>query len=80
MRKSKEPPLAKQVENALEKYFSDLNGERPAGLYDLVMREVEAPLLRVVMEQASRNQTRAADMLGINRNTLRKKLRSHGLD
>jgi len=66
---------------ALEKYFHDLNGERPAGdFYDLVIREIERPLLEIVMRHAKSNQCKAAEMLGINRNTLRKKLKLHGLD
>lgn len=66
---------------ALEKYFHDLNGEKPAGdFYDLVIHEVERPLLEIVMKHVKSNQCRAAEMLGINRNTLRKKLKLHGLD
>ena len=79
MTKTNEPPLAEYVKLSLERYFSDLNGEHPCALYDFVVREVEVPLLEVVMHQANRNQTRAAEMLGINRNTLRKKLKSYGL-
>ena len=59
--------------------MKDLNGEAPAALYDLVISQVEKPLLEIVMKRASNNQSRAAQMLGINRNTLRKKLTDHGL-
>ena len=57
-----------------------MNGEEPTELYDLVMEQIEKPLLEVVMDRSESNQTRAAKMLGINRNTLRKKLRHYGLD
>ncbi|HHQ42672.1 MAG TPA: Fis family transcriptional regulator [Chromatiales bacterium] len=67
------------VRTALERYFASLDGEDPGGLYDMVMREVEAPLLEVVMREARGNQTRAAEILGISRATLRRKLRAHGL-
>ena len=59
---------------ALETYFEDLDGEMPAPIYDMVLRSIERPMLEVVMAQAEGNQTLAAEMLGINRNTLRKKL------
>ncbi|MBI4742878.1 MAG: Fis family transcriptional regulator [Betaproteobacteria bacterium] len=62
------------VQRALETYFRDLDGEKPAAIYDMVIRSVERPMLEVVLGQAGGNQTLAADMLGINRNTLRKKL------
>lgn len=73
-------PLCRSVEDSLQKYFADMNGEQPANLYEMVLGEVERPLLRIVMEKARHNQTRAACMLGINRNTLRKKLRYYGLE
>ncbi|MDR2636778.1 MAG: Fis family transcriptional regulator [Zoogloeaceae bacterium] len=59
---------------ALEKYFRDLDGEKPAGIYDMVIKSVERPMFERVLREAGGNQTRAAEMLGINRNTLRKKL------
>lgn len=74
-------PLATCVKTALERYFHDLDGEKPAGdLYEMVIHEVERPLLDIVMKHVKSNQCKAADMLGINRNTLRKKLKLHGLD
>jgi Fis family transcriptional regulator len=72
-------PLRSYTERVLSDYFSNLNGTHPADLYDLVLREVEEPLLRVVMTQAEGNQSLAAEILGINRATLRKKLKLHGL-
>lgn len=73
-------PVSKCVENALAHYFVALHGEEPANLYSLVINEVERPLLQAVMDYAQNNQCRAARYLGINRNTLRKKLKAHGLD
>lgn len=73
--------LASCTRAALEKYFHDLDGQKPAtDLYDMVVREVEKPLLEIVMKNVKSNQCKAAEMLGINRNTLRKKLKLHGLD
>jgi Fis family transcriptional regulator len=63
----------------LETYFRDLHGTEPGGMYDMLIRAVEKPLLNVVMEQAQQNQSRAAEWLGLNRNTLRKKLVEHKL-
>ena len=67
------------VTRSLEKYFRDLDGTPPSCVYEMVLRAVERPMLEVVMKQAQGNQLRASEMLGINRNTLRKKLQSHGL-
>ena len=66
--------IADCVRRALDKYFKDLDGEKPRSVYDMVIRNVERPLLEVVLDQAEGNQTIAAEMLGINRNTLRKKM------
>lgn len=67
------------VRTSLEGYFKDLRGTEPDGLYDMLLRVVEKPLLEVVMQQAEHNQSRAAEWLGLNRNTLRKKLVEHKL-
>ena len=67
------------VRASLESYFKDLDGIDPAGMYDMMVRVVEKPLLEVVMAQAAHNQSRAAAWLGLNRNTLRKKLLEHHL-
>ena len=66
--------IADTVRRSLEKYFRDLDGEKPRSVYDMVIRNVERPLLEVVLDRAEGNQTIAAKMLGINRNTLRKKM------
>jgi Fis family transcriptional regulator len=62
------------VTQSLEKYFRDLDGEKPSNVYAIVMKSVERPMLIRILEEACGNQTRAAEILGINRNTLRKKL------
>jgi Fis family transcriptional regulator, factor for inversion stimulation protein len=67
------------VTGALEKYFRDLDGEMPCAIYDMVLKNVEKPMLEVVLRHADGNQTLAAEMLGINRNTLRKKLTEYNL-
>lgn len=67
------------TEQALKHYFEKLNGHPPVALYNFVMREVEMPLFRMVMDFTRGNQSRAADILGINRGTLRKKLKVYGL-
>jgi len=72
--------LRDAVRTCLEKYFADLDGHEPAEIHQLVMNEVEPAMLETVMRFARGNQTRAADMLGINRTTLRKKLRQYGLE
>jgi Fis family transcriptional regulator len=67
------------VRASLENYFRDLDGTEPDGMYDMLVRAVEKPLLEVVMAQADSNQSKAAQWLGLNRNTLRKKLLDHQL-
>ena len=78
-RESANRPLKECAAIALKRYFQDLEGETPANLYTLVINEVEEPLLRAVLEFTRGNQSRASEILGINRSTLRKKLRLHGL-
>ena len=73
-------PLRACVAVALSRYFEDLDGAAVEGLYQIVLAEVEEPLLKTVMRQMQGNQTRAAELLGINRGTLRKKLKQYGLD
>ena len=63
----------------LERYFTDLDGQTPSGVHAMVMSAVERPVLQVVLERVGGNQSRAAEILGINRNTLRKKLEQHQL-
>ena len=67
------------IRTSLEGYFKDLHGTEPSGMYEMMVKVVEKPLLEVVMQQAEHNQSRAAEWLGLNRNTLRKKLLEHKL-
>ncbi|KPK04554.1 MAG: Fis family transcriptional regulator [Betaproteobacteria bacterium SG8_39] len=66
--------LGDAVRRSLERYFKDLDGETPSAIYDMVLRIIEKPMIETVLRQAEGNQTSAAEMLGINRNTLRKKI------
>ncbi|MCL2657485.1 MAG: Fis family transcriptional regulator [Betaproteobacteria bacterium] len=76
---SRPDDISECVRRALERYFKDLDGEKPTGVYDMVVRNIERPMLEIVMQHADGNQTVAAEMLGINRNTLRRKLIDHAL-
>ncbi|MCL4158760.1 UNVERIFIED_CONTAM: hypothetical protein GTU68_028540 [Idotea baltica] len=75
----KNDPLADCVVAAMQQYFDDLNGQQPQNLHSFFINEVEKPFLQVVLEQVNGNQSRAAEILGINRNTLRKKIQTYGL-
>jgi Fis family transcriptional regulator len=77
--KASKKPLCKHTEDALATYFATLNGDRPGDLYDLVIGEVERPLFQAVMDYTDGNQSQAAGILGINRGTLRKKLRTYSI-
>ncbi len=73
-----ENDVARYVRKAMDDYFQDLDGEDPfCGVYDMVMNCVEKPLIETVLHHAGGNQTRAAELLGLNRNTLRKKIQLH---
>lgn len=74
-----ENELAACVRRVLEQYFKDLDGEEACGIHDMVIHCVEKPVIDLVLNHAGGNQSRAADMLGINRNTLRKKMLQHGI-
>ena len=74
-----ENEMARVVRRAIEGYYKDLDGERARGVYDMVINCVEKPLLESVLHRVQGNQTHAAEMLGINRNTLRKKMKAHGI-
>lgn len=71
--------LRDSVEKSLENYFSQLDGTSVTDVYQLVLSEVDAPLLEQVMKHVRNNQTKASVMLGLNRGTLRKKLKQYGL-
>jgi len=69
--------ISESVRKSLERYFKDLDGERPRAIYDMVLKNVEKPMIEAVLNKAEGNQSTAAAMLGINRNTLRKKIQQH---
>jgi len=71
--------ICRSVEKSLDDYFRRLDGEPPHGVYDMVIGNVERSLLSLIMHRAGGNQTHAADMLGLNRNTLRSKLSKYGI-
>jgi len=71
--------LREAVEQAMENYFRHLDGQMVTDVYDMVLSEIEAPMLEAVMKYTRHNQTRAAQLLGLNRGTLRKKLKRYGL-
>lgn len=73
-------PLRDAVQAALETYFKNLDGDHPCGLYQMVLSEIEPPTLQTVMNYTCGNQSKAAEILGMNRSTLRKKLAQYGLD
>jgi Fis family transcriptional regulator, factor for inversion stimulation protein len=72
--------LRESVEIAMKNYFTQLDNEQPRDIYELVLAEVEAPLMEAVMSYTQGNQTKASQVLGLNRGTLRKKLKAHGLN
>ena len=67
------------IRESLNTYFQDMDCIEPNGMYDMLLNAVEKPLLEVVMQRAEQNQSRAAEWLGLNRNTLRKKLALHAI-
>ena len=71
--------ICRSVEKSLDDYFRRLDGEQPHGVYDMVIGNVERSLLSLIMHRVGGNQTHAADMLGLNRNTLRSKLSKYGI-
>ena len=68
------------MQQALRNYLSQLNGQEVTELYEMVLSEVEAPMLDIIMQYTRGNQTRASIMMGINRGTLRKKLKKYGMN
>lgn len=77
---SQKIPLHAHVETAIRDYLDNLNGENPAEMYRMVLSEVERPLLMTILEYTRGNQSKAAEMLGMNRGTLRTKLRTYSLN
>lgn len=78
-RRSGPPPLKDSAAEAIAHFLATLDGESCIDLYDMVLRQIEEPLLREVLDYTQHNQSHAATMLGLNRGTLRKKLRQYGL-
>ena len=79
LQKPKNKPLSGQVRKAMKKYFATLGDAAPANIYEMVMTEVEPELLKAVMKYANYNQSKAANVLGLNRATLRKKLHRYNI-
>lgn len=71
--------LSHQVSKSMRKYFQELDGEKPTDVYSMVLKEVELPLLEIVMKECNENQSKASKILGMNRGTLRSKLKEHKL-
>ena len=71
--------LREMVEQSINQYFENLGGHETIDLYDLVLKEVEFPLLIAVLKQTKNNQSKASKILGLNRGTLRKKLKQYNL-
>ena len=71
---SRSNELADCVKRSLERYFKDMDGEKPTSIHEMVLKSIEKPMIETVLSHAKGNQTLAAEMLGINRNTLRSKM------
>ncbi len=72
--------LPDNIDTLLDQFFNDLDGDQPSAIYEMVINTVEKPLLLYIMNKTEGNQSKAAKMLGLNRNTLRKKLKLYNLD
>ncbi|MBT5166821.1 Fis family transcriptional regulator [Methylophilaceae bacterium] len=72
--------LSDNIDTLLDQYFNDLDGDQPSAIYEMVINTVEKPLLLYIMNKTEGNQSKAAKILGLNRNTLRKKLKQYNLD
>jgi len=72
--------LPDNIDTLLDQYFNDLDGDEPTAIYEMVINTIEKPLLLYIMNKTEGNQSKAAKMLGLNRNTLRKKLKQYNLD
>ena len=72
--------LPDNIDTLLDQYFNDLDGDKPTAIYEMLINTVEKPLLLYIMNKTEGNQSKAAKMLGLNRNTLRKKLKQYNLD
>jgi Fis family transcriptional regulator len=79
MESKKKHPVTEVLETHLQRYLDDLGNIPPSNVYDMVISSIEKPMLELIMQHAGNNQSLAAQYLGLNRNTLRKKLLEHGL-
>jgi Fis family transcriptional regulator len=77
--KATENELSVCVRKTIERYFKDLDGEKPSAVHDMVIKSVEKPLIEIVLQRTKGNQTHAAQILGVNRNTLRSKMKTYGI-
>lgn len=73
----KENEIASCIRKALGSYLNDLDGEKPVNIYNMVIHSVEKPLIEIAIQHTKGNQTQAAELLGINRNTLRQKMKQY---
>ena len=71
---SRSNELSECVKRSIERYFKDMDGEKPTSIYEMVLKNIEKPMIETVLGKAAGNQSRAAQMLGVTRNTLRKKM------
>ena len=79
MQSPEQHPVSQTIEKHLKRYLEDLGDNAPNNVYQMVLTVIEKPVLEIIMKHADQNQSLAANYLGINRNTLRKKLLEHGL-
>jgi Fis family transcriptional regulator len=79
MQSPEQHPVSQTIEKHLKRYLEDLGDSTPNNVYQMVLTVIEKPVLEIMMKHADQNQSLAANYLGINRNTLRKKLLEHGL-
>ena len=75
-----ENEIASCIRKSLDAYFKDLDGQKPCPIYDIVINSVEKPLLELAIQYAKGNQSKAAELLGISRNTLRSRLAKHRIE
>lgn len=78
--KSQTSALQLSVEQAIRRYLADLDGETPCNFFDTVIAEIEYPLIQTVLSHCNNNQSKTAACLGINRGTLRKKLKQYEIE
>jgi len=78
-RTENESGLSSNIRTSLSQFLNDLDGENPGNIYDMVLQQIEQPLLELIMHHVDGNQSKAAEFLGINRGTLRKKLKTYNL-